>query len=188
VATAVVHSLWLQDHDPAFVDPHSGQKLRGSALVDFRRHLVAAEVGNAGADLRVTWSDQKHSQYPAHWLYEYTAESARRRRPWIYGAAQRPQLWTARDLEKGGAPSVAAEAVLHDDRTLWQLLQHVHDYGLCFVRGVPTDDVDASARIAERIGPIQDTFYGRMWDVRSIPNAYNIAYTSGDLELHQDLE
>ena len=185
---SVHHALWLQDHDPKHVDPDSGQKLRSSAHVHPDKQLLDATVEPDGAAVRVTWNDLEQTVYPAAWLYEYGTTAGRARRPWIFGAAARPMLWTERDVRRAGGPSVDANTVLKDDRALWQLLQHLHDYGLVFVRNVPTDNVDASARIAERIGPIHETFYGRLWDVRSMPHAYNIAYTSGNLGLHQDLE
>jgi gamma-butyrobetaine dioxygenase len=43
-------------------------------------------------------------------------------------------------------------------------------------------------RLASRLGEIRRTWYGdRVWDVRSVPDAKNIAYTNLDLGLHMDL-
>jgi hypothetical protein len=42
-------------------------------------------------------------------------------------------------------------------------------------------------QVAGRIGPIRETFYGASWDVKSVPNAKNIAYTSLFLGFHMDL-
>ena len=58
--------------------------------------------------------------------------------------------------------------------------------GLLFLSGVPKDP-ESVGRIAERIGPIRNTFYGRTWDVRSVPNAKNVAYTNQYLGFHMDL-
>ena len=41
--------------------------------------------------------------------------------------------------------------------------------------------------LAERVGPIQETVYGRTWRVESVPQAENIAYTNHELELHTDI-
>ena len=65
-------------------------------------------------------------------------------------------------------------------------LKHLQEYGLFFLRGVPTKD-DEIATAAERIGHLRHTFYGRTWDVKSVPNAKNIAYTNLNLGLHMDL-
>jgi len=73
-----------------------------------------------------------------------------------------------------------------DDRGLKKLLELVHDYGVAFVKGAPTVD-DEVGRVAERFGLIRNTLYGRLWDVKSVPRAKNIAYTSLPLHFHQDL-
>ena len=43
------------------------------------------------------------------------------------------------------------------------------------------------ASVAERIGPIRSTVYGRVFNVISVPRAVNVAYTPLELKLHQDL-
>ncbi|KAK5242008.1 hypothetical protein LTR16_008840, partial [Cryomyces antarcticus] len=55
-----------------------------------------------------------------------------------------------------------------------------------FLRNVPDSEVEVE-RIAGRIGNLRDTFYGRTWDVKSVVNAKNIAYTHQYLGLHMDL-
>lgn len=72
--------------------------------------------------------------------------------------------------------------------------------GLVFVTGMPTDvkgsqpdprqaDSPELARLATMFGEIRNTFYGMLWDVRSLPSSLsrNIAYTNVDLGLHMDL-
>ncbi|KAE8416734.1 hypothetical protein BDV36DRAFT_284264 [Aspergillus pseudocaelatus] len=52
----------------------------------------------------------------------------------------------------------------------------------------PLNLVDYDYRaIAARIGPVKDTFYGYTWDVRTVPDAINAAYTSNDLGFHTEL-
>ncbi|KAK4940598.1 hypothetical protein LTR10_019357 [Elasticomyces elasticus] len=58
--------------------------------------------------------------------------------------------------------------------------------GLLFIDGVPETE-ESVAQIVNRIGPLQQTFYGPTWDVRSVPNAKNVAYTSKYLGFHMDL-
>ncbi|KAL8924155.1 MAG: hypothetical protein Q9172_002820 [Xanthocarpia lactea] len=63
---------------------------------------------------------------------------------------------------------------------------HLHLYGLVFIHSIPSS-TDAVTRIAERIGPLKNTLYGSTWDVRSVPSAKNVAYTSSHLGFHMDL-
>jgi alpha-ketoglutarate-dependent taurine dioxygenase len=86
---------------------------------------------------------------------------------------------------------VEYERYLGSDEVLFRTLQMLRTHGLVFIYNIPdTIDTDSSksvVAIAERIGTIRDTFYGRTWDVRSVPNAKNVAYTHQYLGLHMDL-
>ena len=78
------------------------------------------------------------------------------------------------------------EAYMSDDSVLHQALQNLHTHGLVFLTNVPESE-GSVASIAERIGPVKNTFYGYTWDVRSVPQAKNVAYTSQNLGFHMDL-
>ncbi|KAI7554148.1 Clavaminate synthase-like protein [Hortaea werneckii] len=78
------------------------------------------------------------------------------------------------------------DAYMSDDSVLHQALQYLHTHGLVFLTNVPEQE-SSVATIAERIGPVKNTFYGYTWDVRSVPQAKNVAYTSQDLGFHMDL-
>jgi gamma-butyrobetaine dioxygenase len=73
-----------------------------------------------------------------------------------------------------------------NESTLFDALTHLNKYGLLFIKNVP-DSEDSVVQLASRIGTLKDTFYGRTWDVRSKPEAENIAYTPQFLGLHMDL-
>lgn len=78
------------------------------------------------------------------------------------------------------------EDYMTKDGTLHRALQQLHENGLVLVRGVPELEKSVES-IAERIGPLRDSFYGRTWDVKSVPQARNVAYTAQYLGLHMDL-
>ena len=69
------------------------------------------------------------------------------------------------------------EAVLKDDETLHQLLMQLHLYGLAYFVNVPSVNTDGKELInlAHRIGEVKQTFYGKSWDVKSVPQSKNIA-------------
>ncbi|OJD33757.1 gamma-butyrobetaine dioxygenase [Diplodia corticola] len=75
---------------------------------------------------------------------------------------------------------------MKDDSVLHEALEQLGRYGLVFLTDVP-DSEKSVEHIVHRIGILKDTFYGRTWDVKSIPNAKNIAYTHQYLGLHMDL-
>ncbi|XP_055957461.1 2-(trimethylamino)ethylphosphonate dioxygenase isoform X2 [Patella vulgata] len=54
------------------------------------------------------------------------------------------------------------------------------------MKDVPAED-KAHLALADLIGPVQETNYGKTFDVKSAPNPVNIAYSSVGLSLHMDL-
>lgn len=72
-----------------------------------------------------------------------------------------------------------------------RLLEQLQLYGVAVVRGLPTDRTDNTdcrlREFAETIGGLRNTFYGETWDVKSVVNSKNVAYTNLNLGLHMDL-
>ncbi|KAL9626315.1 MAG: hypothetical protein Q9164_007902, partial [Protoblastenia rupestris] len=62
----------------------------------------------------------------------------------------------------------------------------LHRDGLIFITKVDANE-EAVSKMAERIGPLRNTFYGSTWDVRSVAKAKNVAYTNQHLGFHMDL-
>ncbi|KAI9002523.1 hypothetical protein DFJ74DRAFT_695927 [Hyaloraphidium curvatum] len=121
-----------------------------------------------------------------------------------------PKIWDVKALEKSPdlfmdfadvvPASLGAEPSFHEidparDRGLYRFLKQMSEYGIVILRNMPFEPVKgefgqpvlAIERVAERIGPIMETFYGRTWDVKSLENSNNIAYTNVELGLHTDL-
>ena len=78
------------------------------------------------------------------------------------------------------------DAYLSSDDVLQAALLHLKKYGLIMLNEVPRSE-EAVERIASRIGHLRETFYGRTWDVKSVPKAKNVAYTNRFLGFHMDL-
>lgn len=93
-------------------------------------------------------------------------------------------LWDAGEYK--GLPDLSYEEYMQSDSALYGILNQLHTHGLAFLTDVPESEKSVST-IAERIGPVKNTFYGYTWDVRSVPESKNVAYTSQDLGFHMDL-
>ncbi|TPX45556.1 hypothetical protein SeMB42_g03973 [Synchytrium endobioticum] len=104
--------------------------------------------------------------------------------PRAHPFATRP--WTASDFDSAENTFLAYQEAIATEKGLWLLLDTLRKYGLCFLRGVPDDEM-AVERLASRFGCTRNTFYGTSWNVKSVPQARNIAYTSLHLGLHMDL-
>lgn len=68
---------------------------------------------------------------------------------------------------------------MESDKALLETLKFLSSHGLVFIRGIP-DSSDAVEDLAERIGNLKHTFYGKTWDVKSVKESKNIAYVSLD--------
>ena len=65
-------------------------------------------------------------------------------------------------------------------------MRNLQRTGLIFVKDIP-DSREEVEKIATRMGPLRNTFYGMTWDVRTVPEAKNVAYTNHFLGYHMDL-
>jgi gamma-butyrobetaine dioxygenase len=99
---------------------------------------------------------------------------------------QRPiRLWDGSSYDLNSC-TLPYDDFMEQDKTLSRALHILHQSGLVFVNQIPKDDMNVG-RLAERLGTLRNTFYGLMWDVKSVPGAKNVAYTSRNLGFHMDL-
>ncbi|KAI0883271.1 Clavaminate synthase-like protein [Annulohypoxylon maeteangense] len=175
---------WLRDscNCNICVDPDSGQKNFGTCDVPTNLPIAEASVTEDGG-LDIVWENDFLSQ-GNHTSHYAAARIARDAKPKSI-PTPRWVLWDKEIIEKD---------LLVVDYNEWMAgesgfisgLHRLHTHGLLFLRNVPQSE-ESVVSIANQIGNIQETFYGRTWDVRSKPNAENVAYTSSFLGLHQDL-
>jgi len=172
-------AIWLRDNCPCALcrDPGNGQRLYDTAtLPDAPRPSALRAAGDA---LTVTWDGDCHeSVYPAAWLAEHdldpAARAARRPQPILWGPEIASRLPTAAWDEVETQP--AAERAFLDG-----FLRH----GFAILRRVPTES-GMVARVGDRIGHVRVTNYGRWFEVKSVPNPNNLAYTGLALGVHTD--
>ncbi|ORX61493.1 Clavaminate synthase-like protein [Hesseltinella vesiculosa] len=183
--------VWLRDNCPcpACVHPDSRQKLHSSAdvPVDIQPRSVTLEKDC----LVVEWDqsllyDQASantphvSRYPLPYLRRYASSKAMRA---FRFEDLHHQTWAAKDYQLNW---VSYHDYMNTDAGLHRVVQQLYHDGLVFLNDVPTEDTGVTT-VAERIGPVQETFYGRDFDVKSVTKSVNIAYTSLYLGYHMDL-
>ncbi|KAF4502023.1 Gamma-butyrobetaine hydroxylase [Fusarium agapanthi] len=84
-------------------------------------------------------------------------------------------LWTKEPLPN--LRDFDYDEYIKNDEEIYKLIHQLRTDGLAFITNVP-GKVESLATIAERIGPVQDTFYGSTWDAHilviwvSIPTYY----------------
>jgi alpha-ketoglutarate-dependent taurine dioxygenase len=173
-------SLWLRDNMGEERDPHSGQRLVDIADLPEQPRIRSAATQDG--TVRIEWEGETRAAvFDVDWLASYSGEPHQRQpervpRRWLEGAsldARRDFAWTG-----------FADARAHrNERLAWltRLLQE----GIAFMRAVPCDEkaiLDAT-RLA---GQVIETNYGLVFDVRSVPQPENLAYSDLGLGLHTD--
>ncbi|KAM7203136.1 hypothetical protein V8F20_004078 [Naviculisporaceae sp. PSN 640] len=187
--------LWLRDVCPCpkCVDPHSGQK--SFSLVDLPAspQVQSAEKTEDGS-LKVVWKNDgvmagesnHESIYPRHKLVEW-ANDYQVRQPQKLRPIRQP--WNRAHythLLESGATKISYKDWTTNREAFYRAFAALAHTGLIFITDVPHGETEVE-RIGNQIGMLQHTFYGTTWDVKSKPQAENVAYTSQFLGLHQDL-
>ena len=186
----IEHPIFLRDacSCPKCVDPSTTQKLFETADIPLDIRVRSSEFLARGAGLIVTWQndipgyDNHTSTYTESFFTKYSYAPTRLWAP-FNTMTQTP--WDRMEI---GTKTLTLDydAYMDSSSTLHRALCTLYNYGLFFLTSVPSEPTSVHA-IATRIGPLQNTFYGPTWDVRSVPSAKNVADTSGHLGFHMDL-
>jgi gamma-butyrobetaine dioxygenase len=185
---ASYHYVWLRHNCPCAkcVQPHSGQKLIQFHHIPSALRARYAKIKEESDILEVEWPDGHVSSFGGQFLrlYNYGKEARSRRRERWGGPSRK--TWTPETLVQAPHLQLSYSEVLNTDQGLLNLLEQLHRYGIAIIKNVPTQLGEIS-KVAERVGPIRDSIYGRVWDVKSLDEPNNIAYSSVALPLHMDL-
>ncbi len=162
------HPLWLRDNCPCPECRHeSGQRLLDTRSLpdDLSVHAVNGYA--------VSFSDGHTSVFDPDWLEVQAGDPAVRARR-LWGAELQDDLPAASydDVAAGGEP-------------LRRWLSWVDELGFAILTGGPTEP-ETVTRTAELFGFVRETNYGRLFDVKTVVNPTNLAYTGLGLGAHTD--
>lgn len=184
---AELSRAWLRDAClcEKCVDPSSGQKRFSTYDIPMYLPIASARC-TPSRSLEVTWKDDWFTRENHVSVYGPTLLRRRNRSSTPEAAPLGPaiKLWDRREME--AAPFFDYDDFINHHSGFNAAFKRLVSHGMFYLRNVPNDE-KAVKRIAEKIGFIQETFYGRTWDVVSKPNAENVAYTNSYLGLHADL-
>lgn len=200
-------NLFLRDACTSLesVDASTSQKTFSTAQLPADLAIKSALVDCQDEVLKVEWSDGCKSEYSIPFL-ERNATLAGRRE---FRHLDKPYtLWDAIDepLTADQIPKIDYQEYMNNPDVLGNAVKALHDFGVVYLANLPeqtgiidktgqgafdlvatTDQPALVENIASRIGYVKETFYGRSWNVISVPQAKNVAYTSVYLPLHMDL-
>ncbi|MFT5503888.1 MAG: gamma-butyrobetaine dioxygenase [Gammaproteobacteria bacterium] len=172
------HPVWLRDNcrctdcgDPAI----GYRSLRLSELdLDIKPDAFSSDASN----LFITWQGGHESCFSAKWLrqhdYNHTPRKAR---------AFKPILWD--DHFRAYPPTYEYTDIAASDSDLFDLLQQVRDFGLCFIQGAPAESGIVES-LALRFAIPQESNFGRVQDLVFDPGKRSIGNDVKALKLHTD--
>lgn len=177
-----LHFVWLRDNCScsSCIHPSSLQKLHSSADIPLDIK-PKGDITVGDTSVKITWTDGHSSEYPFQWLKKHTYHDSSQKE---WNESRKPTFWKNTDI--CDKHFVSYQSFMENNEAFLATLRTFLDYGIVFITNVPNEK-ESVEKVATRIGPIRETFFGRSWDVINIPNAHNIAYTSVNLGLHQDL-
>ncbi len=177
------HAIWLRDNAlDNTTRAANGQKLLRLCDLPDPVVLTAAEIDADGERLALTFGPDGHvTDFLAAWLLHHAYDRPDERRSgWVNSEVR---TWSG-----GGF----GEPVVHDfpDMTMAPeaqaaMLAELVELGFTVVGGLPTED-GSIFDLAELIGPVRETNYGRLFDVRAEVNPVNLAYSGLGLQAHTD--
>ena len=186
-------SLWLRDicSCSQCVDSSTRQKLFQTC--DLPLDVKAQIIKESPTSFEVRWANDipeyqttHRSTYQKGMLIPYLDPSIGRSCGFVdANPLVETWLWDKVQMEQA-IESVVFDDYLANDASVWTVLKHLKAQGLVLLRGLPSTE-DAIEQVASRIGHLRETFYGRTWDVKSVPQAKNVAYTNQFLGFHMDL-
>jgi gamma-butyrobetaine dioxygenase len=171
-----VHPLWLRERcqDAATMDLSTQQRLRDPSDFDLDLRILSVAHSSPGV-FRVKFSDGHEATFRAEDILTEAALAPNSH------DCPAPRLWdgTLADL-----PRIRWQA----DPAATELMSWLESFltlGFVIFEGVPSEPRTV-LKVGALFGFVRETNFGPLFDVRSTPNATDLAYTSLSLDPHTD--
>ena len=155
------HRFWLRENamGQGGIDLATREGILDPAELTDDIEVRSAEIDDAG-DLIVAWAnDGSRSVYHAGWL-RHVADNNHRPSSWL----PEPISWTTDSI--GEVPRVDGSQALETDEVILRLLNNLLVCGACVLENSPTHE-GYLLELAERVGPVRDSNFGMLGDVRA---------------------
>ena len=176
---SVFHYIWLRDNCACPLCRHpNGQRLLDTAAIPVG--IAPARVSQTpGEGIAIEWAPDGHqSRYELAWLrahcYSASARAERRATPKLWGAEMASHL-----------PRAEYAAIASQESALRDWLAAIEQYGFALLHGVPATP-GMVLDVVKLFGYVRETNYGPLFDVKSVVNPNNLAYTGLGLGGHTD--
>ncbi len=193
----VFDALWLRDNAPRHRDPDNGQRLidvldlpddpriAAVRIEPFEENLDGVNVDRSRrGTLVVRWSDlEEPDRYRLEDLFEQRPDDREPDRWEAYPGGPQVLLWRAADA--GCWPVLDERRFLDDPKGRGAWLTGWAECGVALLTDVRPEP-GRVLELAERLGYVRQTNYGRLFDVRAVDRPNNLAYSDRGLAPHTD--
>ncbi len=159
--------LWLRDNCPTGGDKASAIRSFSLGQLDPEVSILEARVDDG--DLVVGFSDGHRARFGGGWLADTVA----------------PRAEPATELWRSRPPQRLQFADVVTDGGHLRLLEQLVSHGAAVVVGLTADLADTET-LAARLGRIRETDFGRVFDIVSEPDVWELSQSSSALDPHTD--
>ena len=170
-----IHPIWLRERvrEEKFLDKNNDQRLFDPSFLE-NINIEKADIKND--ILELTFNDGVISQFQINKLASEFLDSEN-----LLNTV-RQTTWDSSLLNK---PTYQFKDNFYDSKEMYEMLKSFYKYGFVIIKKVPTKN-NYIVDFANSIGSIRPTNFGEFFNVKSVPNPNDLAYTSLALSPHTD--
>jgi len=144
--------------------------------------IKSAILDDKGENISLTFfPESKKVSFSSNWLEKYAYDVEEKiLKGWISSTLK---VWKS-NISKN-IPTIDYKTAKSDSVLLLKWMKSLHEYGFVKITGGEKESGEI-IQIANLIGYIRETNYGKFFDVKSEVNAVNLAYTNLGLQAHTD--
>ena len=178
------HSTWLRDNalDSKTRDPKNRQRLITLSDIPKDTVIKSAILDSKGENISLTFfPESKKVSFSSNWLERYAYDVEKKNlKGWISSTLK---IWNSSILKT--IPTIDYKTAKSDSALLLKWMKSLYEYGFAKITGGGNKSGEIT-QIADLIGYIRETNYGKFFDVKLEVNAVNLAYTNLGLQAHTD--
>ena len=176
--------FWLRDHgtDEASLDPETLQRRVDTFSIPPDVTPVDVRISEDFDQIEIDWPDSLSTTITD----AVFASGTRRTLESCELASSKNRILWDKDSPLSVIPTISYESIMGGDDGLLDWLEQIAVYGFSVIEGTPPTQ-EASKAIAQRVGRIQETIFGRMWMLSAeLQDHGDTAYSTQYLKPHTD--
>ena len=173
------HHVWLRHNCSCDACRHAGTDQNMNLIENISLECHPTILGNSTDVLELEWDGEEHrSIFKASWLRDHCYSDVERQKRDL-----QPTLIDANFVKS--IPRIDYHRYVDTDTGLLEVMQAVNEFGIALVINAPSSD-QTIVNLAQRFGPIRETNYGAINDMKVHVDKIVISYTDAALTAHCD--